>query len=144
MCSYFVEKFEDTESTCGVATCDVINIHGDDWKQNDTSESVKLMRRQMVPKCRVCTASLTVSGQSICVPCVTVGLRLCLGCHMVLVTRLSTVSAQAKLEDALQACVNKGVFALEQLERAVHMATQMGVAKSREVYNLGKEYLVRF
>ena len=63
---------------------------------------------------------------------------------MVLVTRLSTVSAQAKLQDALQACVNKGAFALEQLERAVHMATQMGVAKSREVYNLGKEYLVRF
>jgi len=54
------------------------------------------------------------------------------------------VSAQAKLEDALQSCVDKGVFALEQLERAVHMATKMGVAKSREVYSLGKEYLVRF
>ena len=85
-CIYFVEKFEDTESTCGVATCEVINVHGDDWKKNDTPEAVKLMRRQMVPKCRVCTAPLTVSGQTICVSCVTVGLRLCLGCHMLLVT----------------------------------------------------------
>ena len=143
MCSNFVEKFEDTESTCGVATCDVVNIHGGDWKKNDTSESVKLMRRQMVPKCGVCAAPLTVSGQSICVSCITVGVRLCLGCHMVLVTRLSTVSAQAKLNDALRACANNGAFALEQLERAVHMATTMGVANAMEVYKLGKYYLVR-
>ena len=77
---YFVEKFEDTESTCGVATCDVINVHGDDWNTNKTPEAVKLMRRQMVPKCRVCKAALKVSDQSICVSCATVCLPSCLLC----------------------------------------------------------------
>ena len=71
---YFVEKFEETESTCGVATCDVININGDDWNKNDTPEAVKLMRMQMVPRCRLCKVVLKVSGQSICVPCAKVGL----------------------------------------------------------------------
>ena len=71
-CIYCIEKFEDTESTCGVATCDVINVHGDDWKTNNTPEAVKLMRRQMVPTCRVCKAVLKVSYPSICVSCATV------------------------------------------------------------------------
>ena len=61
---------------------------------------------------------------------------------MALVTRCPITSSQKILVEALRACKNKSGFALEQLERAVHMAAQMGVAKSCEVYNLGKEYLV--
>jgi len=80
MAVYFVENFEDTESTCGVATCDVINVDGDEWNTNQTSEAVKLMRRQMAPKCRVCKTALKVSYQTICVSCATVCLRSCLLC----------------------------------------------------------------
>ena len=63
---------------------------------------------------------------------------------MTLVTGLSIVSAQENLENALWACENKCVFALEQLERAAHEATEVGVAKWRELYNFGMEHLVRF
>ena len=61
-----------------------------------------------------------------------------------LATGLSVVLVQGKLEDALWACENKCVFALEQLERAAHEATEVGVAKWREPYNFGMEHLVRF
>ena len=74
-CLYSVEKFEDTKSTCGVATCDVINVHGDDWSKSDDPEAVKLMRRQMVPRCRVCKTAPRVLDQSICASCAMVGWR---------------------------------------------------------------------
>ena len=79
-CLYSIEKFEDTESTCGVATCDVINVHGDDWNKSDAPEAVKLMRRQMVPRCRVCKTAPRVFEQRICVSCAMVGWRS--SCHL--------------------------------------------------------------
>ena len=70
---YSIEKFEDTESTCGVATCDVINVSSDGWNKNDTPEAVKLMRRQMVPRCRLCKTAPQAGGQGVCVSCAKVG-----------------------------------------------------------------------
>ena len=62
-----------------------------------------------------------------------------------LATGLSVVLVQGKLEDALWACENKCVFALEQLERAAHEAAEVGVVKWRELYTLGmQKHLVRF
>ena len=54
------------------------------------------------------------------------------------------MSTQEKLEDALRACENNFIFALEQLERACHEATEVGVAKWRELYDSGMAHLVRF
>ena len=62
---------------------------------------------------------------------------------MALVTRCPITSSQKILVEALRACKNKSVFALEQLERAVLKATDVGVVESREFYNLGRAYLVR-
>ena len=62
---------------------------------------------------------------------------------MALVMRCPITSSQKILAEALRACKNKSVFALEQLERAVCKAADVGVVESRELYNLGKAYLVR-
>ena len=62
---------------------------------------------------------------------------------MALVTRCPIIYSQKILAEALRACKNKSVFALEQLERAACKAADVGVVESRELYNLGKAYLVR-
>jgi len=54
------------------------------------------------------------------------------------------VSMQEKLEGALRACENNFTFALEQLERASHEATEVGVTNWRELYDSGIGHLVRF
>ena len=49
---------------------------------------------------------------------------------------------QGQLQSALRACEINSAFALEQLERAAHVAVKMDLPKSRELYILGKEHLV--
>ena len=61
---------------------------------------------------------------------------------MALVTRCPITSSQKILVEALRACKNKSGFALEQLERAVFEAADVGVVESRESYDLGRAYLV--
>ena len=72
-CAHPTEPFEDTASTCGVATLDVKSVAGDDWRENDKSDVVSVMHRQAVPRCRVCKSRPAVPGQSICESCATVG-----------------------------------------------------------------------
>ena len=81
---YPSETYVETASTCGIARCDVKTVHGDSWKQTKNADSVILMQRQLVPRCRVCQKRLKL-GATICASCASkasVGLPPCTCCCM--------------------------------------------------------------